>query len=380
MNNLFPCAAWAEKLAFKPADLSPDERAALQAHLATCPGCAATYADYQMLIARLRALPRPAARALPPLASEIATVPDTPDQANGRYNSAGSSVLTLPGREGALPPVPLPPTRHRSWPQRLSAIAAALLVAALVGSLALLLTSHRQSGTVTFKLRPGWMVIAEYSGTGSKTITGQHVTLPYLWGSSFICKGDGKVDVRATGPTYLGLFGADNCSSTAANTLMPNLIFLEMSNVDKIDTIKVTANPDTAWYLQFAQETPQPAFKPGPEWASGIGIGGNGDGGLIGDGPVTTANGQPLQSKVWGAWFVCIGTGTGIIHLSEDVGTLPVPPDKTLSMSPCDGQPRLVTAHYNFATSIRSIRVEIKGDLLWTANLVGCANEQKCGS
>jgi hypothetical protein len=378
MHNLSPCAEWAAKLAFKPTDLSPDERAALQAHLATCPGCAATHADYQMLIARLRALPRPAARALPPLASQIVTVPD--GQANGRYDSVRGAVLTLPGAEPVLPPpVPLPPARRRNWPQRLSAIAAALLVAVLVGSLALLLTNHPQPGAVTFKLRPGWTVIAEYSGVGSKTITRQHVTLPYLWGSSFTCKGDGKVDVTATGPTYVGLFGADNCSSTSANTLMPNLIFLETSNIDKIDTIKVIANADTAWYLQFAQATPQPAFKPGPEWVYGIGIGGNGDSGLIGDGPVTTANGQPLQSKVWGALFVCAGTGTGTIHLGADVGTLPIPPAETLSMSPCDGQPRLVTAHYNFATSIKSIRVEIKGDLLWTAYLIGCANEQKCG-
>ncbi len=71
MNDLSPCVDWAEKLALKPEDLAPTERAALNAHLATCSVCGAVSADYRLLIARMRARPIPAVRPLPHLLPEL---------------------------------------------------------------------------------------------------------------------------------------------------------------------------------------------------------------------------------------------------------------------------------------------------------------------
>jgi len=67
MGNQPPCTVWAEKLALRHEDLSPADRAALEAHVRTCPACEATQADYRFLDARLVALPLPSMQPLPRL-------------------------------------------------------------------------------------------------------------------------------------------------------------------------------------------------------------------------------------------------------------------------------------------------------------------------
>jgi photosystem II stability/assembly factor-like uncharacterized protein len=65
---LKPCAEWAELLAaVSPADLAPNDHAALEAHLVTCAACAAAKEEYQRMDAQIRALPAPRALdGLPP--------------------------------------------------------------------------------------------------------------------------------------------------------------------------------------------------------------------------------------------------------------------------------------------------------------------------
>src|SRR5262249_45978670 len=106
---------------------------ALQAHLATCPGCAATYADYQRLITRLRSLPRPVLPPLAPLVPQLFDAPIAQEQDASLYDSVDIPVPT-PGTESPRPPARLPRLWRRSWTQRLSALAAVLLLAVLVGS------------------------------------------------------------------------------------------------------------------------------------------------------------------------------------------------------------------------------------------------------
>ena len=63
-----PCEQWAPKLAaLHAADLSSEDRAELEAHLASCPACTTALADYQMLAEQVRTLPnRASQQALPP--------------------------------------------------------------------------------------------------------------------------------------------------------------------------------------------------------------------------------------------------------------------------------------------------------------------------
>jgi hypothetical protein len=72
-----PCAAWAEKLAAThPDDLSPTEWAALEAHIAHCPACAAIRVEYRLMDDRIRNYP--ASEALlhspspPPISGQLA--------------------------------------------------------------------------------------------------------------------------------------------------------------------------------------------------------------------------------------------------------------------------------------------------------------------
>lgn len=58
-NPMFkPCDAWAEKLAAThPDDISPSERAALEAHIAECPACAIVRSEYRLMDARILDFP-----------------------------------------------------------------------------------------------------------------------------------------------------------------------------------------------------------------------------------------------------------------------------------------------------------------------------------
>jgi LuxR family glucitol operon transcriptional activator len=54
-NMLAPCVNWQEKLAaLHQDDLSPDDHEALNAHMAGCPGCKATFADYKKMDSKIR--------------------------------------------------------------------------------------------------------------------------------------------------------------------------------------------------------------------------------------------------------------------------------------------------------------------------------------
>src|SRR5260370_15480082 len=67
----------------------------------------------------------------------------------------------------------------KTWPSRLSVLAAVLLVTVVAGSLALLLIRIHQgglgSGSGVFTLRTRWALAASYSGTGRRTISGRDI-------------------------------------------------------------------------------------------------------------------------------------------------------------------------------------------------------------
>lgn len=269
----------------------------------------------------------------------------------------------------------------KTWPSRLSALAAVLLVAVVVGSLALFLIRIRQgnlgSSSGVFTLRPGWAVVASYSGTGSKTISGRDIVeVPSLWGSDYACSGSGKLDIQLTGIALTGereddYLGKDKCS-TPTTTVAPLGLSLDSSSL-RIQTIKVTADASTVWHLLIVEATTQPTLTLGPEWVNDVGLGG-GDNSVSSEaqfGNVIQANGQAVVSKTWGIEFVCFGSGHGYAQFTPDGGRM--------SLSPCDGQVRLDLVHYPVATAVQSIQVTVTGGILWYARVVGCIDERKCG-
>src|ERR1043166_3496310 len=92
-----PCQQWRLKLAAThPADLEPAGRAALKAHLASCPSCAAVYAAYTRLDAAVQRLPGPAPlEGLPPKLLALWAAED--EQVSG-----GQAPASLTARETPL--------------------------------------------------------------------------------------------------------------------------------------------------------------------------------------------------------------------------------------------------------------------------------------
>ncbi len=149
-----PCDTWAEQLAaLHPADLTSAERAALAAHLATCPTCAAARADYQRMDMQIRRLPDPQPfDGLPPRLLELWAEED---------RRAGSHRLVpLPRvpevfmqtttHSGAPSPAPAPLHHEHRTRRRLvsgiTAIAAVLIIALAATAL---VVSHAGKSTIT---------------------------------------------------------------------------------------------------------------------------------------------------------------------------------------------------------------------------------------
>lgn len=281
----------------------------------------------------------------------------------------------------------------KTWPGRLSVLAAVLLVAVVAGSLALFLLRIHQGGlgsdSGVFTLRPGWAVVASYSGTGSKTISGQDIVeVPRLWGVDYACTGSGKLDIQLTSISLTGergddYLGKDQCS-TPTTTVAPLGLSLDSSS-QKIQTIKVTADASTVWHLLIVEATTQPTLTLGPEWIPGPAIGAVDSPTRVGQvGPTTKSNGQTLESKTWGIVSICFGTSHGYVQLSQNYNQVTldvkVTPDvKRINLPPCDGQTRLQVVHYATATTVNSFMVYITGESVWHVQIVGCADEQKCG-
>lgn len=276
----------------------------------------------------------------------------------------------------------------KTWPSRLSVLAAVLLVAMVAGSLAFFLIRIRQgglgSGSGVFTLRPGWAVVASYSGTGSKTISGQDIVeVPRLWGYDYACTGSGRLDIQLTSISLAGergdeYLGTDNCS--APTTTVAPVGFSLDSSSQKIQTIKVTAGASTVWHLLIVEATTQPTLTLGPEWIRGPAIGAvDSPGPAGGVGPITKSNGQTLQSKTWGIVSVCFGTSHGYVQLRHDVGSVSLDIGR-VNLPPCDGQTRLQVVHSAAATTVNRFMVYITGDSVWYVQIVGCADERKCGT
>lgn len=65
MKRCKPCNEWENLLALRLEDLSPDDRASLEAHLVTCLACANIHEHYQRIQASLAAFPIPTIEAIP---------------------------------------------------------------------------------------------------------------------------------------------------------------------------------------------------------------------------------------------------------------------------------------------------------------------------
>lgn len=136
-----PCQQWRLKLAAAhPDDLESAERAALAAHLATCPSCAAVAAAYARMDAAVQRLPAPAPLAgVPPKLLALWADEDRQSQASAPIALAQRErPLRSATREAETTPIfpqRPPPRRPRRLVSGLTALAAVLVIVLLTAAL-----------------------------------------------------------------------------------------------------------------------------------------------------------------------------------------------------------------------------------------------------
>jgi len=151
-----PCTAWANRLAaLHPNDLTPDEQTAVKNHLASCPACAAVYAAYQEVDARILSLP-----AVQPSLQQIARL-DASIADQTQHNPRRKPPIIVQERP-ALPA--RAPTRLARLERRASLLAAVLIVIALAGS-AFALFSSRHTSNSTGAKTSGTVYAVSSTGT-----------------------------------------------------------------------------------------------------------------------------------------------------------------------------------------------------------------------
>ncbi len=151
---LNPCPRWAEALAAQPGDLSPAERAALAAHVATCPACFAVQADYQQMDVSIHSLAGP--KRITGLPPRLLTLwQEERQRARGHYQLISSPFqedsMHVDDRSGASTPAPTPigSSRHHHQRRLVSAISAIAAIVVITLITTALLLSHVGKPTTT---------------------------------------------------------------------------------------------------------------------------------------------------------------------------------------------------------------------------------------
>ncbi len=129
-------------------------------------------------------------------------------------------------------------TKDRPWYHSLGTVAAAILLVALVGSFALLLHSGQGTGTVEH----GWILVAKFSGTGNRTITGQNIKVGREFGFLITCTNtqEGEVAVKFN-------IGSGGSACWAKNNTSLRPWWSGIRDFPPIQTIEVTTAATTSW-------------------------------------------------------------------------------------------------------------------------------------
>ena len=357
-----PCPEWADKLAraLRPGELTSSESAAFQDHITGCPACATSFRDYQDLVMRLRSLPRPATQ--PHILPDLFVSEDKQERGKNMDTNSVEEYKEQEVDDTAPPRLTFQP-RKKIWRGRVTALAAVLLVALLVGSFAFLSRRTTDIGAGVFKLSQGWTPVALYQGTGSQVIPVKNIQLPLLWGYSYACQGSGALDIKLTGSATTIDTGTDKCNSREA--ISPTALSLTLAS-GSLQKIAVTVDASTGWSFQIVQEGKRGALPLNTSvWTQDVGFGGSGgseriQGNVL---PLSTNGGRTILPKTWGVLLVCIGNGHGSIQLDPDAGKINFPT--------CDGQVKLNVLHYPTETPVQQMQATVSGNMVWLALLIG---------
>jgi hypothetical protein len=153
--------------------------------------------------------------------------------------------------------IAIPSSHKGSIASYLGTIAAIIVLAIIVGSLLLIAHGSQKHiaslppaqtslSTATSSFGNGWKVVASYTGTGSKTITTQHLVFNHVLGVWITCTGKGTTDIvfnDSHGKKY-----HSSCHNEAKNRLSS---VLQASTSYAVEGLDITVDKNSSWQLQL---------------------------------------------------------------------------------------------------------------------------------
>ncbi len=258
----------------------------------------------------------------------------------------------------------------KTWQQRLGTIAAAILVLALVGSMATLFYVRSHSSELgSPKQGSGWKQVASFTGTGSKTLTHLNIHLTQLWGYSAGCTGNANFNLELV--EIENIIGS-SCTTKAfvSPRVEPQSFQLGDSSRLIVDTIKITAPSNLTWYLRIANSdaSAMPFLNTLTaskyEWTVHSGMGGSGEGEFT--------NSSLGSVKTLGLLVLCDEKETLQINFKDSkLGT------KTFA---CNTNTNFYIVHFEQSVQLQTIHVRGPNIGYWFLTTVLCTNEKACSS
>ncbi len=254
----------------------------------------------------------------------------------------------------------------------LTTLVAATLLVVLVGSFVLLL-HLRQGTTASPTVEHGWSLVAQFSGTGNKTISGQNIEVGHKFGWLLTCADtqDSLVAVKFNGGNGSGS-GDTVCSISKTGPLGPEADVTSPVVMESIHTIEVTAAASISWKLLLFKGTYYPPMSiDAANWRT------------LHDEMDGTGNGtwgvDVTLPRTWGLQFVCYGSGDIQVSLQSDYQSNT--PGIGGAKAPCNGQ--IIFDLFDLVgqgLKISQVQITTSADNDWQVLLVSCTNgKPHCG-
>ncbi len=260
----------------------------------------------------------------------------------------------------------------------LNTLAAAVLLVVLVGAsvLALQLRQGTSIGSDQPTIAHDWSIIARFSGTGNRTLTGLNIDVGNKYGWLINCTN------TSSGLLSLKLNGQESgdmpCSTKTVGPLAPIGSYTSpAAYVPPIYSIEVTAPASTSWDLLLFKGVYYPPLSiDKANWQTLHEE-------IDGTGSTTWSGIDATLPKTWGLVYTCHGTGTFKVSLWSNAQ--PASPDTTPDIigftDRCDGQPRFNQMNtIGEGKIVHQILITTGANNDWQFVLVGCTNGRpSCG-
>ncbi|GCE11161.1 hypothetical protein [Tengunoibacter tsumagoiensis] len=274
-------------------------------------------------------------------------------------------------------------SQQRPWQRRLSMVAVILIVAVLVGSLALVFTHlqrNSESHPPTPHWRYGWTPVKTFSGHGNAKFTDLALDFGPVIGMYVSCNKNSAIDVHSDIISAVG-----PCPTLQAGTLEPQ----SSQSAQKEDVIQyityltITASSTTSWNIYLLKGTYYQPLVVEPGWKLAD-ASSNFSG--VGSAYEALAGGELPQGSTWELQYKCYGPGAFSVQVFDTTGvngdTSKPFVGMTLPSPSCEDGQAGVTHVVHMDNSggpykLSAARITANADAHWFV-LIAICNSQSC--